>query len=141
MKEPALTEARIAEVVDQFYARVREDALLGPVFNGAIADWPHHLDKLKAFWSSMMLASGRYKGNPMAAHLPHAPALTEQAFARWLSLWHTTTAELLPPETAAAMQDKAKRIAQSLSLAMAFQAKGDGGRLDRMARAARVGMS
>jgi hemoglobin len=41
---------------------VRTDALLGPVFNRAIQDWDAHLDKLPAFWSSVTLMTGRYKG-------------------------------------------------------------------------------
>ena len=49
--------------------------MLGPIFNNAIADWPEHLEKLTAFWSSVMLTSGRYKGNPMAAHLKHREAI------------------------------------------------------------------
>lgn len=60
-------EAEIAAVVDLFYDRVRADPMLGPVFNGSVKDWPHHLDRLKAFWSSVMLTSGRYKGDPVAA--------------------------------------------------------------------------
>ena len=62
-----MTEDRIKLLVDHFYARVREDELIGPLFNSAVADWPEHLEKLTAFWSSVMLTSGRYKGNPMAA--------------------------------------------------------------------------
>lgn len=120
-------EAEIAAVVDLFYDRVRTDAMLGPIFNTAVEDWPHHLDRLKAFWSSIMLTSGRYKGNPLAAHLPHAHEMTETAFARWLDLWRATTNELLSAAAAQAMQAKAGRIAQSLSLAVAYQS-GPGGR-------------
>ena len=54
-----LDEAALERLIPAFYARVRDDALLGPVFNQAIGDWPHHLDKLVAFWSSVMLTSGR----------------------------------------------------------------------------------
>jgi hemoglobin len=39
-------------LVDTFYARVRADGALGPIFNDAIPDWPEHLDKLAAFWWS-----------------------------------------------------------------------------------------
>lgn len=70
-----LTEDRLTVLVEHFYAKVREDPTLGPVFNRAIADWPAHLEKLSAFWSSVMLTSGRYKGNPMMAHLKHRAAI------------------------------------------------------------------
>jgi len=111
-----ITEQRLKALVDLFYSRVRQDPLIGPVFNGAIGDWTEHLDKLQAFWSSVMLTSGRYKGRPLPAHIKHGEAITPAAFARWLALWREATAEVLPPAAAAAMQEKAARIAESLSL-------------------------
>ena len=120
MTDPIITEDDIHRLVDEFYARVRADPLLGPVFGGAIADWPHHLAKLQDFWSSVMLTSGRYKGQPMQAHVRHEPAMTGEAFARWLALWRQTTDDLLSPEAAMAFQDKAGRIAESLQLGVQF---------------------
>lgn len=115
-----ITEDDVDRLVPEFYARVRRDPLLGPIFNGAIDDWPHHLDKLEAFWSSVMLTSGRYKGHPMQAHVRHEAAMTSEAFDRWLSIWRETTDELLSREAAAAFQDKAGRIAESLQLGVQF---------------------
>ena len=60
MERLDLSENGLAALVEAFYARVRADAQLGPVFDGAIDDWPKHLVKLSAFWSSIMLTSGRY---------------------------------------------------------------------------------
>lgn len=120
MVNPGITEADIARLVPEFYRRVREDALLGPVFEGAIGDWPHHLQKLRDFWSSVMLTSGRYKGQPMLAHIRHEQHMTADAFARWLHLWRQTTEDLLPPAAAAAFQEKADRIAESLQLGVRF---------------------
>ena len=115
-----ITEDDIARLVAAFYDRIREDAVLGPVFNGAIDDWPHHLGKLEAFWSSVMLTSGRYKGQPMVAHVRHEPHMTAENFARWLALWREISAELLAPEAAGAFQEKADRIAESLQLGVQF---------------------
>ncbi|MGO4168886.1 group III truncated hemoglobin [Novosphingobium sp. YAF33] len=115
-----IDETAIDLLVPAFCARVRADALLGPIFESAIDDWPHHLAKLKDFWSSVMLASGRYKGQPMPAHIRHETALSEEAFARWLAIWRETTDELLAPAVARAFQDKAGRIAESLQLGMQF---------------------
>ncbi len=120
MSTEAITEEGLAALVEAFYARVRSDPMLGPIFDGAIADWPEHLDKLQAFWSSVMLTTGRYKGKPLPAHVRHADAITPDTFARWLSLWRQTTGELLAPAAAAAMQDKAERIAESLMLGIRF---------------------
>src|SRR3546814_10399044 len=85
-----------------------------------ISDWSSDvcssdlLEKLVAFWSSVVLTSGRYKGNTMAAHLKHRDRITPALFDRWLGLWNMTTSEVMPPQAAAFLQEKAARIAQSL---------------------------
>ena len=116
-----IDEAGLKQVVDTFYARVRADAELGPIFNRAIDDWPEHLEKLAAFWSSVMLTSGRYKGQPVPAHRKHQDRITPALFDRWLALWAQTTDELMAPAAAQALQAKAARIAESLQLALFFR--------------------
>jgi hemoglobin len=116
-----IDDAALERLIPLFYARVREDADLGPVFDDAVQDWPHHLDKLVAFWSSVMLTSGRYKGNPMIAHLKHKPRITPELFDRWLALWAETTDAVMAPPAAAALQAKAARISESLQLALYFR--------------------
>lgn len=120
MKYGSISERSLRTVVETFYAKVREDDLIGPVFDRAIDDWPEHLDKLHAFWSSVMLTSGRYKGRPLPAHIKHAAAIDDRAFKRWLALWAQTTDALLDRASAAALQEKAARIAESLSLGIQF---------------------
>ena len=120
MTAAAITEEQIARLVPTFYNRVRIDEVLGPIFNGAIEDWPHHLEKLQAFWSSVMLTSGRYKGQPMVAHVRHAEHMTPENFIRWLELWRQTTEDVVGAEAAAAFQEKAGRIAESLQLGVQF---------------------
>ena len=114
----SISEPAIASLVDRFYSKARRDPTIGPVFNNAIADWDEHLHKLCDFWSSVMLTSGRYKGNPMAAHmkLPIEPGF----FDRWLALWQETAGEVFAPEAAAAFRDKAGRIAESLKLRLFY---------------------
>ena len=116
-----MTELQLSRLVDLFYARVRRDPMIGPLFNAHVADWPEHLEKLSAFWSSVMLTSGRYKGSPMAAHLRHAGAIKPEMFERWLELWRETARETLDGEGAAAVIAKAERIAESLQLALFFR--------------------
>jgi hemoglobin len=119
-----MTEGQIERLVDLFYARVREDATIGPLFNQAVDDWPEHLTRLRAFWSSVMLTTGRYKGSPMAAHLRHAATIEPAMFDRWLELWRQTARELLSPADADAVIAKAERIAESLKLALYFRIDG-----------------
>jgi len=116
-----IDEAGLEALVDAFYARVRADPELGPIFNDAIDDWPEHLEKLAAFWSSVMLTSGRYKGQPLPAHMKHRARITPALFDRWLGLWRETTDALMPGAAAAALQAKAERIAESLQLALFFR--------------------
>lgn len=123
MAELTITDEDIARLVPRFYARIRRDEVLGPIFNDAIEDWPHHLAKLEAFWSSVMLTSGRYKGQPMVAHLKHAGDMTRENFRRWLRLWAEVTEEELGPHAAAAFQEKAGRIAESLQLGVQYHRK------------------
>jgi hemoglobin len=119
--QAAEIEAALPALLDRFYARVRADAELGPVFNDAVEDWDHHLATLADFWSSVMLTSGRYKGNPMAVHLQHAARIPSEMFGRWLAIWTETTDAMMSPPVAAIMQAKAARIAQSLDAAIHFR--------------------
>jgi hemoglobin len=111
----------LQRLVDRFYARVREDASIGPLFNAAVADWPEHLEKLGAFWSSVMRTTGRYKGNPMAAHLKHSAVIEPAMFERWLEIWRDTAREELAPAHAEAVIARAERIAESLQLGLFFR--------------------
>ena len=126
MESREIDEAGLARLIPRFYARVRADDLLGPLFDEAVADWPEHLERLVAFWSSVMLTTGRYKGNPMQAHMRHKPRITPEMFARWLALWAEVTDAEMPPAAAAALQAKAARIAESLQLGLFFRIGPDG---------------
>ena len=117
--EAGVTEAMIGELVERFYARVRADEMLGPIFNGAVADWDAHFDKLCAFWSSVTLMTGRYKGTPMPIHAA-LPGITAVHFDRWLALFRDTVRDVCPPGAAGLFIDRAGRIAQSLEMGIAL---------------------
>lgn len=107
------TEADVSALVHTFYARVRQDAVLGPVFNSHITDWDAHLGKLVDFWSSVLRRTGRFTGAPMPRHAA-LPGLNEGLFRHWLALFGETAAA--HPNQAMAEQAvlAAERIAQSL---------------------------
>jgi hemoglobin len=114
-----IDEASIALLIDRFYTAVRRDPILAPPFEWTIAEeeWPEHLATMRRFWSSVMLTSGRYSGNPVAVH--HAVhGLERPMFDRWLALFEATAAELFASEQAALFTSKARRIASSLQLAL-----------------------
>jgi hemoglobin len=120
MKErTGIDESMIAALVTAFYAQVRQDPLIGPIFEERVEDWDLHLEKLCAFWSSVMLMTGRYHGRPMQVHMP-LPVGNEH-FDRWLALFETTARAICPPQAAAHFIERAHRIADSLELGIASQ--------------------
>src|SRR6185312_1619345 len=111
--DAGIDEAMIGELVDRFYDAVRRDEILGPVFNARVENWDDHLTKLRAFWSSVALMTGRYKGRPMPVHTAISE-ISDAHFERWLSLFAETAKNVCPPAAAALFVDKSLRIAQSL---------------------------
>lgn len=93
MRRPACSEADITRLVHGFYAKVRADPALGPVFDRQVADWDAHLARLVDFWSALLRGTARFEGSPMRAHAA-LPGLTQPLFERWLALFHVATQEL-----------------------------------------------
>ncbi len=112
-----IDEDMIRRLVHAFYARVRDDEVLGPIFAARISDWEPHLERMCAFWSSVVLMTGRYHGRPMPAHAPLP--VTAEHFDRWLALFADTAARQCPPPAAARFVERAKAIAESLELGIA----------------------
>ncbi len=122
MKEDnRITEAEIANLVDHFYAKVRKDDEIGPLFNQEVQNWDAHLALLKDFWSTVLLATGRYKGNPLVAHfrLP----IEERYFARWLALFTETASEVMTTRHAAIVVHKARLIATNIKRVLASRSE------------------
>jgi hemoglobin len=112
-----ITEAMIERLVRGFYAKVRTDAVLAPIFEARIRDWEPHLKQMFAFWSSVALMTGRYHGTPMVKHMP-LPVDADH-FDRWLDLFEATAREICPPQATAHFIERARRIAASLEFGIA----------------------
>lgn len=119
---PGLDRLALARLVDRFYARVRADELLGPVFAAVVTDWDEHLARLTDFWCSVALREGSFRGNPMARHMPLP--IGNGHFDRWLELWRSTATDLLPPDAAAHMIALAERIGHGLKLGLGLHPRG-----------------
>ncbi len=112
------SRADISELVHAFYARIREDDLLGPIFNAHIPEerWPEHLEKLTDFWETNLFGVAAFKGSPTRAHvqmdynLDHS--IEQSHFAHWLKLWHSTIDARYTGERAA----RAKRAAGNMAV-------------------------
>ena len=63
--EESISELEISRLVDAFYAKVRLEPTIGPIFKEQVEDWPTHLALLKSFWCSALLGTGTFKGNPL----------------------------------------------------------------------------
>ncbi|MCD6034264.1 MAG: hypothetical protein K0R63_5 [Rickettsiales bacterium] len=130
MKESRVTEETIRRLVDEFYAKVRVDQGLGPIFSKAIGDdpeiWKPHLQKMYNFWSSIMLSSGRYHGTPFQKHLM-LPAFEMRLFDRWLALFEETARAIHTQDTADRYVEKSRRIAESLKLGLYYTLRRDSG--------------
>ena len=116
-KETGIDETMIETLVRAFYARVRQDPLLAPIFESRIAEWEPHLDNMFAFWSSLTLQTGRYHGQPMAKHMPLL--VDARHFDRWLALFEETARDFCPPAAAERFIERARRVAESLELGVA----------------------
>ena len=110
-----LDDLVLERLVRAFYETARHDPVIGPLFDD-VQDWDAHIAKITTFWSSVALMTGRYHGQPMAAHLKLP--LQPQHFARWLALFEQTARAMCSEPAAELLIDKARRIAQSLQLGM-----------------------
>lgn len=107
------TEEEVHQLVHGFYAHVRTDPLLGPIFEAHVKDWTPHLAKMVDFWSSALRGTARFRGAPMPKHIA-LPGLRAELFQRWLALFRQTTASLGNPAMQERADDLAARVADSL---------------------------
>ena len=116
-RHTGIDDAMIQRLVGAFYANIRADSVLGPIFEAHVTDWDAHLATMRRFWSSVALMSGAYHGEPMKVHAPLP--LTGEHFDRWLCLFRETAHACCPPAAAAHFISRADRIAQSLEMGIA----------------------
>src|SRR5687768_14637425 len=106
-----LTRDDIKHLVDEFYNKVRGDELLGPIFNERIQDrWPVHLEKMYAFWGTVLLGQSDYLGSPFP---PHADLPVDNThFKRWLKLFYETIDNTFKGEKADELKWRSEKMAK-----------------------------
>ena len=118
-----ITRDDIARITKVFYASVRRDPLLGPIFNGKFGTtdevWDPHIAKIGEFWASIFLKTRTYKGNPMAKHAG-LEGITPAHFSRWLELFAEAGHKSLPVTKQDMFNKTANRIAKSLQMGLSF---------------------
>lgn len=116
MRDADPTPENIRALVETFYARVRCDELLGPVFERELVGrWDAHLATLGNFWTSLILGTKTYRGHVQRAHQSLA-GLEPAHFNRWLTLFLQTVEARYTPAAAQRFMEPALRIAHSLQL-------------------------
>lgn len=126
MPHDRITEESVGALVTAFYAKIRRDPVLAPIFETALAGrWDAHMATMREFWRSALRVERGYRSDMLAAHRKLGP-LPHAAFARWLALFRETVAENFAQEPAAVILDRAEKTARNLESALL-----DGGRTGR----------
>lgn len=119
-KKNITTREDVNLLVTSFYDKIRQDNLLGPIFNGIIKDWNTHLEHLTDFWCSQLFIERSYHGNPITAHrkvdayMNHT--LNEMHFGVWLNLWIQTLDELFEGDNVFILKNRARKMASFIHI-------------------------
>ncbi|EPR66622.1 group III truncated hemoglobin [Cyclobacterium qasimii] len=110
---------KIKKLVDLFYGKVREDTLIGPIFEQKIkGNWEKHLGKMYLFWQTVLLKEHTYYGSPFP---PHAKLpIDKQHFERWLFLFQETLRENFFGEKATEALWRAAKMAEMFQIKIAY---------------------
>lgn len=96
-------------LVNKFYQRVRQDELIGPIFNEKIGKhWAEHLQTMYDFWESRLFDKDTYEGRPLMKHKPLP--IGKPHFDRWLKLWNETIDDYFVGDVADLARSKAESI-------------------------------
>jgi len=122
MAKPILQSREDIELlIRAFYAKVRQDELLGPFFNQSIPseeEWEKHYLLLIAFWQLNLMDEKGFDGNPARAHnsvdKKFMHGITTAHFDKWVELWCHTIDDMYEGE----MAEKAKMRATNMAKGM-----------------------
>lgn len=120
MKRKLQNRNDVAFLVRTFYAKIRKDNLLGPIFNNAISDWPEHLEYLADFWETNLFFVEKFKGNPILKHrlvdAQNKYSIEAMHFGIWLTHWFTTIDTHFYGEIATLAKNRARNMSTLLHL-------------------------
>ncbi|MDO6430566.1 group III truncated hemoglobin [Flavitalea sp. BT771] len=119
MKRDIENKEDIRELIDAFYEKVRNDVVIGPIFNDVVkVDWKHHLPVMYDFWENVLFQTGGYTGNPMVTHmqLHQRHPLSGVHFDQWIRLFTRTVDELFEGRNAEIARQRAMSIARLMQV-------------------------
>ena len=105
----------IKVLVNSFYNKVQQDAILANIFNGIIQDnWSKHLEKMYRFWETLLVRDHTYNGSQFAPHanLP----VNEVHFDRWKKLFKEMVDENFTGNTADEAKWHAEKMAEMFQM-------------------------
>jgi hemoglobin len=109
---------KIERMVHDFYGKIRDDDVLGPIFDSRIEDWPIHLARMVSFWRGVLRSEPTFvpseRGAPPSLHRG-IEELERAHFARWLSLFGEVADATYDVHAATVVKGAAARIASALS--------------------------
>lgn len=118
------TTEDIKLLVDSFYTKVRNDTLLGPIFNNTIQDkWSEHLDKMYRFWGTVLLETHNYIGSPFTPHIKLN--IEKEHFSIWLELFVETIDTNFNGEKAMEAKWRAAKMAEMFALKLNYYKNSD----------------
>lgn len=119
MQKDISTLDDIKLLVDDFYGKVKEDELIGYIFNDVIRDnWPVHLEKMYSFWQTVLLHEFTYKGAPFPKHMKLP--VEKEHFDRWLELFHETIDNYFEGEKAEELKIRSVKMAEMFMMKINF---------------------
>jgi hemoglobin len=102
----------ILNLLRHFYADVRQDPVIGPIFSVQIKDWKEHLETIASFWETIIGGPRSYARPMPMKHLPLQ--LRDEHLERWLFLWQANCRAQLPADIAREMIDLSQHIGGKL---------------------------
>jgi hemoglobin len=106
-------------LIRNFYASVREDAVLGPIFIQHIQDWPAHVETVADFWSVQTGGPRTYPGGFLGAHAQLG--LQAAHLERWLTQWEKSCQLHFAKNEAGEMISLAHRLGSRMKTVLPLQ--------------------
>jgi hemoglobin len=106
---------QVRRFVEAFYAEVRHDELLMPIFSRVVADeqWPEHFETMTDFWMAVAFDGPAFRGNPMIKHA-RIRDISATHFEHWLRIFEQVAHQFWDTEIANLLVFRAQQIAPAL---------------------------
>lgn len=119
MKKDIEDRKDIELLINSFYDKVKQDAIIGSFFTEVVqVNWEKHLPVMYNFWENIVFQTGSYNGNPMDKHLElnKKSLITMEHFQRWILLFNETVDELFLGTNSELIKQRALSVATVMQI-------------------------